>query len=110
MVNAKEHRSDQAHSWKKGAGVKASKTYSLRTAQAVARYGKAARHPLCQAALDLWRMDKELSGLMKQNALVVELVCKVRQQKKQAQALVEQFRTEGKASEAKEATALLCNI
>jgi hypothetical protein len=110
MVNAKEHRSDEAHSYEKGNRVKVSKAYSLRAAQDVARYGKAARHPLCQAALELWRMDDDLPGLMKQNAEVVELVCKARQQKKQAQALVEQFRTEGKASEAKEATALLCNI
>jgi hypothetical protein len=90
--------------------VKNSTAYSLQAAQAVAQYGKAARHPLCQAALELWRMEEELSGLMKQNALVVELVCNARQQKKQAQALVEQLRKEGKGSEAKEATALLRNI
>jgi hypothetical protein len=55
-------------------------------------------------------MDDDLPGLMKQNAEVVELVCEARQQKKQAEALVEQFRKEGKGSEAKEASALLGNI
>ena len=63
MVDAGERRPDQAGEGKRnlpaiGYGVKSATT--LRTQQAVARYGKAARHPLCLAALDLLRLDEEL--------------------------------------------------
>jgi hypothetical protein len=60
MANAGERRPDQAQSQEKGNGVKSANASSLRTEQAVARYGKAARHPLCLAALDLLRLDEEL--------------------------------------------------
>jgi hypothetical protein len=40
--------------------VHANDAYSLRTQLAVARWGKGARHPLCQAATSLWAIEKEL--------------------------------------------------
>jgi hypothetical protein len=41
------------------------KANSLRAQQAIARFGKSAGHPLCLAALDLWRLDEELFALSK---------------------------------------------
>jgi hypothetical protein len=64
------------------------KPNSLRTQQAIARFGKSARHPLCQAALDLWKLDEELFDA---------------KQRKGVQALIKQFRKEPKAKEATQA-------
>src|SRR6266567_3328278 len=46
-------------------GVKYAEANSLRTQQAIARFGKSARHPLCLAALEVWKLDEELSMQMK---------------------------------------------
>jgi hypothetical protein len=64
------------------------KADSLRSRQAVARFGKSARHPLCLAALDLWRLDEELFDA---------------KQRKGVQALIKQFRKEPKTKEATQA-------
>jgi hypothetical protein len=86
--------------------AKNTKADSLRTQQAIARFGKAARHPLCLAALDLWRMEAELDKLAK-DIVSLEGVLK---QKEQAQALLDQCRNGQKEKEAKEASVLLREI
>jgi hypothetical protein len=57
---------------------------TLRTQQAVARYGKAARHPLCLAALDLLRLDEELFKWMEEIELFEELVKRTERNEKEA--------------------------
>src|SRR5207249_8513273 len=86
------------------------KADSLRTQQAIARFGKAARHPLCLAALDLWQWDAEMSVPMKDLVLREELVNSAKQLKEAAQAEIAQFRKERKRKEANEASALLRKI
>jgi len=86
------------------------KADSLRTQQAIARFGSAARHPLCLAALDLWQWDAEMSVPMKDLVLREELVNSAKQLKEAAQAEIAQFRKERKRKEANEASALLRKI
>jgi hypothetical protein len=90
--------------------VKYAKANSLRTQQAVARFGKSARHPLCLAALEVWRNDAELEALTKAAALSEEDVRSAKQQKEQAQALYKQCCKERKEKEAIEASVLLRKI
>ena len=66
--------------------MKYAKAHSLRAQQAVAGYGKAARHPLCLAALDLWRLDAELSAAIKKVGQVEELVNSTKQPRERAEA------------------------
>lgn len=108
MVDAGERRSDQAQSQEKGNGVKGATT--LRTEQAVARYGKAARHPLCLAALELWRLDAEVSKWTKEIVLSAELVKRTKEMKENAQALIKQFHKERNEKEANQVSALLRKI
>ena len=58
---------------------------TLRTQQAIARYGKAARHPLCLAALHLWRLDVELFRWTKEIASIEEVLNSAKQMKEKAQ-------------------------
>ena len=67
--------------------MKGAKATSLRTQEAIARYGKAARHPLCLAALDLLRRDEELFKCTEEIELSEELVKRTKQMKENAQAL-----------------------
>ena len=83
---------------------------SLRTRQAIARFGKAARHPLCLAALDLWALDAKSSKLKKDASSTEELLNSAERQKKQARALLDQFYKEGKQKETIEAAAVLRKI
>ena len=86
------------------------KAVSLRARQAMAKFGKAARHPLCLAALDLWACDVELSKLKKNALSTKQLLNDVERQKKQSRALLDQFYKEGKEKEVIEAAALVRNI
>jgi hypothetical protein len=86
------------------------KANSLRTQQAIARFGKSAGHPLCLAALDLWRMDAELSELSKGVVSREELLNCVKQQKREAGALYRQFCKEEKEKEACRVSVLLSKI
>jgi hypothetical protein len=90
--------------------VKNAKAYSLRTAQAVARYGKAAQHPVCQAGLQLWRVDAELLKLAKGICSLSEVLSSARKQKKQAQALLDCLYEQGKQKEVIEAADLVRKI
>jgi hypothetical protein len=90
--------------------TKNTKADSLRTAKAVARFGKAARHPVCQAALQLWQFDAKLLKWAKDICSLSEILSSAKKQKKQAQALIEQFRKKRKEKEASEASALLHEI
>ena len=83
---------------------------SLRTRQAIARFGKAARHPLCLAALDLWAFDAKSSRLKEDASSTEELLNSAERQKKQARALLDQFYKEGKQKEAIEADSLYHKI
>jgi hypothetical protein len=110
MVNAEERGSDKAPARENGNRVKYAKANSLRTQQAVARFGKSARHPLCLAALEVWRENAELEALKKAVALSEEDVNNVKQIKEQAQALYKQSCKEQKEKEAIEASVLLLKI
>jgi hypothetical protein len=90
--------------------MKYGKANSLRTQQAIARYGKSARHPLCLAALDLWRVDEEVSVWTKKVLLREELVNSAKQLKKRIQGIIGQFRKEQKEKETNEASAFLVEI
>lgn len=50
--------------------VHANNAYSLRTQLAIARWGKGARYPLCQAGLSLWSVEKELRKIGNDIALL----------------------------------------
>jgi hypothetical protein len=90
--------------------VKVSKTYSLRTAQAFARYGKAARYPVCQAGLQLWQLDAELLKLAKDSCSLSEVLSSAKKLKKQAQALLDQFYKERREKDVIDAAALVQKI
>ena len=90
--------------------MKSANASSLRTQQAVARFGKAARHPLCLAALDLWRLDTEVSRWSKELVLTEELGETVKQMKEDVQERIEQFRKERNEKEANQGSALLRKI
>ncbi len=100
MVDAGEHRSDEAHPQEKVNGMKYAKANSLRTQQAVAQFGKSARHPLCLAALGLWRTDAELSAHTKEAVLFEEVLNSAKQLKEEAQAAIKQFNEQRKEKEA----------
>jgi hypothetical protein len=110
MVDAGKRGSDEAKPPEKGDRVKSAKAYSLGTQQAIARFGKAARHPLCLAALDLWQWDAEMFVPMKDLVLREELVNRAKQLKEAAQAEIAQFRKERKGKEANQAFARLRKI
>jgi hypothetical protein len=90
--------------------MKYGRANSLRTQEAIARYGKSARHPLCLAALDLWRLDEEVSMWTKEVGLREELVNRTKQMKERIQGIIAQFRREQKEKETNEASALLSKI
>ena len=71
--------------------MKYSKANTVHTQQFIAQYGKAARYPLCLAALGLWRLDAELSEQTKKVAQAWELVNSVKQQRKEAIWLIDQL-------------------
>jgi hypothetical protein len=86
------------------------KADSLRTQQAISRFGKSARHPLCLAALDLWQLDAELLTRAKEIGVLAEVTSSAKKQKKQARALLDQFYKEEKQKDAIEAAALVRKI
>jgi hypothetical protein len=86
------------------------KADSLRTQQAVARFGKSARHPLCLAALALWRVEDETSKYAEYAKCLGEDLLSMKRQKEQARALYERLYKEGKQKEAIRAAELLCKI
>ena len=90
--------------------MKNAKAHSLRTQQAIALFGKAARHPLCLAALDLWRMETELSKWSQAVVLSEQAVNRAKQRRRKVLALIEQFRDEQKEKEVKKACALFREI
>ena len=92
-------------------GRKYAKANSLRTQQAIAGFGKSARHPLCLAALGLWRMDAELSVRTKAVKEAGKFVSDIKQQRGRALALVNHFlKEEGKGVETQQAHTLLGKI
>jgi hypothetical protein len=81
--------------------AKNTKANSLRTAKAVARFGKAARHPVCQAGLQLWQLETEISKLTDNAALfAVEVLNSAEQQKKQVIKLYRETRNTKVAADA----------
>ena len=83
---------------------------SLRTQQAVSEFGKAARHPLCQAWLRLREWQSESSRHEKDAAASLALLKRVEHQKKQARTLYEQLYKQGKQKEVIRVAALLRKI
>ena len=111
MVDAKERGSDKAPARENGNRVKYAKANSLRTQQTIAEFGKSARHPLCLAALELWRLDAELSVRTKAVEEAGKFVSDIKQQRGQALALVNHFlKEQGKGVETQQAHTLLRNI
>ena len=110
MVDAGERRSDEAQPKEKGNCVKYANSNSLGTQQAIARFGKSARFPVCQAALGLWRMDAELSEQTKKVVQAGELVNSVKQQRKEAIWLIDQLYKEQKQKEVPQASAILRKV
>ena len=90
--------------------MKYSKANTVHTQQFIAQYGKAARYPLCLAALGLWRLDAELSEQTKKVAQAWELVNSVKQQRKEAIWLIDQLYKEQKQKEVPQASAILRNV
>lgn len=90
--------------------MKNAKSNSLRTQRAIATFGKAARHPFCQAWLGLRRWQSDCSKYEAKAAESLRLLKEAEQQKKRTCALYEQFQKEGKQKEAIEAVALLRGI
>ena len=91
-------------------GRKYAKANSLRTQQTIASFGKAARHPVCLAALELWRQDAQLSARTKGVEEAGKFVNEIKQQRGQALALVNHFLKEGKGVETQQADTLLRKI
>jgi hypothetical protein len=75
------------------------KFLSYRTQQAIAQFGKSARHSLCQAWLSLREREQELSKAMEDAFETGQLLLSEKQLKKRARALYEQFYKEGKQKE-----------
>jgi hypothetical protein len=91
-------------------GAKYTKANTLRTQQAIARFGKGARHPVCQAGLRLWQLDAELSELSQGVVSREELLNRVKQQKREAGALYRQFCKEEKEKAACRVSVLFSEI
>jgi hypothetical protein len=86
------------------------KANSLRTQQAIARFGISARYPVCQAALELWRVKDETRKYAKDAESLGELLIKAKQQKRRVRALYERLHKGGKQKEVIEAAAFLREI
>jgi hypothetical protein len=110
MVDAPERGPDEAQSQEKGNRVKYSKANTLHTQRFIARYGKAARYPVCQAAIRLWGLDADLEEGRKKAEQIEESVNSAKRQKEQVLALYEQFYKEGKQKEVIQVEALLQKI
>jgi hypothetical protein len=110
MVDARERGSDEAEPTEKSNRVKYAKASSLRTQQATARFGKSARHPICQAALALWHLLETIHEYAKEAVSLGELLVSEKGQKEETRALYEQAYKEGKQKETIEAAALLRKI
>src|SRR5262249_50983024 len=83
---------------------------SLRTREYVARFGKAARHPVCQMAICLWGWNAKLSA---QGAKVVEarkLLNDLKQSRKRAAALIDHYHKAQKGKETAELAAIMQEI
>jgi hypothetical protein len=78
-----------------------------RTRQAVARYGKALRHPLCQAALSFWQTNAECLDSIKHFRAVEGVIKDAKGSKAKARALVERYRKARNSKEAKQDAANL---
>jgi hypothetical protein len=76
----------------------------------MARFGKAARHPLCLAALELWALDEKASKLKKDASSTKEVLNSAGRQRKQVRELFDQFYKERKEKEAIEADVLYHKI
>jgi hypothetical protein len=80
--------------------VKYAKANTLNTQRFIARYGKAARHPVCQAWLSLRGLAADIEEGMKKAVQIDEDVNSAKHLKEEAEALVGQFRKEQKEKEA----------
>ncbi len=91
--------------------MKDAEVYSLRTQEAIARFGNAARHPLCQAWLSVQRLRKELLELARDSlSFGKNVLDRAKQLREQTHVLLIQFRKERKKKEAQEAAQLLRNV
>jgi hypothetical protein len=101
MVDTGKRGPDEAQPQENGNRVKYSKANTVHTQQFIAQYGKAARYPVCQAALTLLRQDDgEFSALTKDVVLSEERVNSVKQKKEEAQAAIKHFNKQRKEKEA----------
>ena len=92
--------------------MKYAKANTINTQLFIAQYGKAARYPVCQAAIGLWLVEDTIRKYAKDARSMGELVISTKRQKEQARALYEQFykEGEGKQKEVIQAEALMRKI
>jgi len=90
--------------------VKHATANTLLTQTFIARYGKSARHPVCQAWLTLRVFDAKLEEVTKEVAQTEKIVNSAKRQKKQVRGLYEQFYKEGKQKEVIRAEAFMREI
>jgi hypothetical protein len=83
---------------------------TLRRRQAIARYGKALRYPLCQAALTLWQIDSDLLTLVRDSVEVEGVIRNAKRSRNEAESQVRRFGKAGKLRLAKQAGATLNRI
>jgi len=79
--------------------VKYAKANTINTQLFIAQYGKAARYPVCQAAIGLWLVEDTIRKYAKDARSMGELVISTKRQKEQARALYEQFYKEGEGKQ-----------
>lgn len=80
---------------------------TLRQRHAVARYGQAARHPLCQAALRLWSWDVQWLNAIKASLITERVLKDCENNIRKTKALIAQLRQERKPGGAKSACEVL---
>ena len=90
--------------------MKSANASSLRTQQAIARNGIAARHPLYLAALGLLRLDEELFKWAEDLKSTGEDLNSAKQMKDEVQERIKQFRKERKTEEANQDSTRLRKI
>jgi len=81
-----------------------------RTRRAVARYGPAARHAFCRAALSLWQTNAEWLRSVKHVQVIKGVVKDAKQNRVNALALVGRFRKAQKLKEVKQTVAILHKV
>ena len=68
---------------------KSPKAPSLRVKKLIVRYGKDAQYPVCQAALEVWRLEAELATVANNGVKAAEFLISIEREKKQEREFYE---------------------